>query len=218
MQRLRSLLSSSIGKKELMALTGLAFIGFLVVHLVGNLTIYAGSDTFNAYAAKLHSLGPLVEAFEIGLLTIGAIHIAFALILIVQNQQARPVDYAGKRAEGGRSLGSRTMIFSGPYILLFVVFHLIHFTLVDKTGTTIAAIVGARFHDPAWVAFYSFSMLVVGTHVSHGLWSGLQSIGLESLRDGALRRVSTLLGWVFALGFGLLPVAVYFAADKIRFN
>lgn len=218
MQRLRFILTSSIGKKELMALTGLAFIAFLVIHLVGNLTIYAGSDTFNAYAATLHSLGPLVEAFEIGLLTIGSIHIVFAMILIFQNQAARPVDYAGKRSEGGRSLGSRTMIFSGPYILLFVVFHLIHFTLIDKTGTTIAAIVGERFHDPLWVAFYSFSMLVVGTHVSHGFWSGFQSIGLDTLRTGALRRFSTVLSVIFALGFGLIPVVVYFAAEKIKFN
>ena len=217
MNRIKFILGSSIGKKELMALTGLAFIGFLVIHLVGNLTIYGGSSIFNAYAAKLHSLGPLVEAFEIGLLAVGTVHIVFAMTLIVQNQAARPIDYAGKINEGNRTLGSRSMAFTGPYILLFVVFHLIHFTLVDKTGTTIAAIVAERFHDPAWVGFYSASMVIVGMHVSHGLWSGLQTLGLPSLREGKLHMVSSILGWIFVLGFGLIPVVVYGASDKIHF-
>jgi len=177
MERLRDLIASSIGKKELMALTGLAFIGFLVIHLAGNLTIFAGSGTFNSYAEKLHSLGVLIELAELGLLAIGLVHIVFATIILLQNMAARPQGYAVKAGEGGRSLASRSMIFTGPYILLFVIFHLLHFTFIDKGGDTIAVIVAARFHDPVWVAFYSFSMLTVGLHISHGLWSGFQTIG-----------------------------------------
>jgi succinate dehydrogenase / fumarate reductase cytochrome b subunit len=216
MERLRELVASSIGKKELMAATGLAFIGFLIIHLAGNLSIYGGGDAFNAYADKLHSLGPLIELAELGLLAVGLVHIGFASIIMVENISARPKRYAVKGGEGGRTLASRTMLLSGPYILLFVVFHLLHFTLIDKGGQTIAEIVSARFHDPVWVAFYCCSMLVVGLHISHGFWSGFQTLGLETLRRGGLRKLALVAGVVFALGFSSLPIAVYTISDLLR--
>ncbi len=217
MDRLRFILGSSIGKKELMALTGLSFIGFLVVHLLGNMSIYAGAESFQSYADKLHSLGPVILVFNTVLLGIGAIHMIFAFTLLLQNWAARPVNYDSKASEGGRTLGSRTMIYTGPLILLFVVFHLLQFTFVDKGDTGIAAIVKTRFMDPTWMGFYAVSMLFVGLHVGHGLWSSLQTLGLETFKRGALRSTSTLVSWIFGLGFGLLPIVVYLAADKIKF-
>lgn len=214
MHKLKRFLASTIGKKELMALTGLAFIGFLLIHLAGNLSIYGGSGAFNTYAAKLHSLEPFLYGAELGLLAVGVVHILFATVLVLRKLKARPQGYAGKQVEGGRSWGSRTMIYSGPYILVFVVLHLLHFTF-EQSGQPIATLVAARFHDPIWVAFYAVSMTVVGLHISHGFWSGFQTLGLSVLRRGTARQLGVVLSWIFTLGFGLIPIIVYSMRDLL---
>ncbi len=217
MSRLLRIVTSSIGKKEGMAVTGLLFTCFLVVHLAGNLTIFGGTDVFNAYAARLHSLGPLVLVFEIGLIAIGLLHVVLSSIVVVQNWKARGGRYAVKRAEGGRSIGSRTMAITGPVILLFVIFHVAQFTLVEKTAERpISTIVAERFHDPLWAAFYVVCVLLVGVHVSHGIWSALQTLGLALKRHGFVRDTSLVIGVIFALGFGLIPIIVYSMAGLLR--
>ena len=114
--------SSSVGKKLLMAVTGLSFIGFLAAHLAGNLTLYAGGAAFNAYAEKLHSLGPILTVFELGLLVLALIHVATGITLFVQNYKARSVPYEKDEAAGGRTWSSVTMPYTGFIILGFVVF------------------------------------------------------------------------------------------------
>ncbi|MBN2359165.1 MAG: succinate dehydrogenase cytochrome b subunit [Deltaproteobacteria bacterium] len=209
MNRLWLVVKSSIGKKELMALTGFCLILFLAVHLFGNLNIFRGTAAFNWYAETLHSLPAFVKIFEIGLLTIGAIHVFFATILVVQNLWARPHRYSWKRWEGGRSWGSWSMLVTGPYILLFVIFHLLQFTLIDKAGRPISTIVAERFQQPAWVAFYAISMVFVGLHISHGFWSGFQTLGVQNERRGELRSLGLLVSLLFGVTFGAIPIAVY---------
>ncbi|HSO19012.1 MAG TPA: succinate dehydrogenase, partial [Desulfosarcina sp.] len=119
-------LGSSIGKKLMMAVTGFSFCGFLVTHLAGNLTIYGGRDAFNSYAEHLHSLGPLVTAAELVLLTLFLVHVGTGVILFLQNLKARPVRYAVNKNAGGRTLGSATMPYTGVLILAFIVFHLLN--------------------------------------------------------------------------------------------
>ena len=99
---------SSVGKKLLMAVTGLGFIGFLTAHLAGNLSIYAGRDAFNDYALHLHALGPLLTVFELGLLTLAVIYVFTGLLLFYQNWQARPKRYKVYKSSGGRPIGSAT--------------------------------------------------------------------------------------------------------------
>lgn len=205
-------IGTSIGKKLLMALTGLGFIGFLAVHLGGNLTLYAGGDTFNAYAAHLHSLGVLVTVAEWGLLTLALVHVLTGLVLFYQNLTARPDRYAVNARAGGRTLGSATMPYTGVLILVFVIFHLSNFTFVDKTGTTIFQIVDSAFSQPAYVLFYVLTMVVVAVHVSHGFWSAFQTLGANHPKYMPLvTAASVALAVVIGIGFGFIPVYVAFS-------
>lgn len=199
--------SSSIGKKLMMAVTGLCFIGFLMAHLAGNLTVTAGGDAFNAYAAKLHELGALLLVMEFVLLALAVIHVVMGLYLFYQNFTARPQRYVVNRTAGGRTLGSLTMPYTGLVILGFVVVHLTNFTFVDKTGTTIFQIVSDAFQNPATVIFYTLVMVVVALHVSHGLWSAFQTIGANHPKYmPAVMAASIILAVVVGIGFGFLPI------------
>jgi len=202
-------LGSSVGKKLMMALTGLAFLGFLAAHLAGNLMIYGGKAAFNGYAEKLQSLGPLLNLFRAGLITFALVHILTGLYLFLQNRKARSVSYTVYASAGGRTLSSRTMPYTGVLILAFLIFHLFQFTFVDKTATTIFDIVTAAFNRPAYMLLYAALMIVVAFHVRHGFWSAVQSLGANHPKYmPAVRALSVAAGVVVALGFGLLPVAV----------
>jgi succinate dehydrogenase / fumarate reductase cytochrome b subunit len=191
----------------MMAVTGLAFIGFLTAHLVGNLSIYGGREAFNAYAEKLHALGPLITAMEMGLLIFAAVHVATGILLFIQNLQARPVSYSRYKSAGGRTLSSRTMPYTGLIILGFVIFHLINFSFTDKTDRTIYQIVSSAFANPVYVIIYMAAMIVVALHVRHGLWSAFQTLGGNHPKYmPTIMILSVALGLVFAFGFGFLPI------------
>jgi succinate dehydrogenase / fumarate reductase cytochrome b subunit len=209
MNWLTAALGSSVGKKLMMAVTGLAFIGFLAAHLAGNLTLYAGGAAFNAYAEKLHSLGPLLKVFESGLILFALVHVGTGLWLFVLNFKARPVRYARDRSAGGRTLSSRTMPYSGLIILAFVAFHLSNFTFSDRQGATIFEIVRSAFASPAYVLVYVAAMVVVAFHVRHGFWSAFQTIGANHPKYmPAISGASLAASLIVAFGFGLLPVVV----------
>jgi len=202
-------LGSSVGKKLLMALTGLAFVGFLAVHLAGNFIIYAGKAAFNGYAEKLQALGPFLYLFRTGLIAFAMVHILTGLILFLQNRKARPVGYRTHASAGGRTLSSRTMPYTGLIILSFVIFHLFHFTFVDKTSTTIFDLVTAAFNQPVWVALYAALMAVVALHVRHGFWSAFQTIGANHPKYmPAISLLSFAAGLAVGVGFGLLPIVI----------
>lgn len=206
-------LSSSVGKKLLMAVTGLSFLGFLAGHLAGNLTVYAGADAFNAYAAKLQSLGPLLRVVEAVLIALFAVHVATGSLLFLQNLAARPNRYAVSRNPGGKTIGSATMPYTGLLILVFLVAHLINFTFVDKTGTTIFQIVTTAFQNPVYVGLYVLAMVVVALHVSHGFWSLFQTLGLNHPKYMPLiSGAGIILSLVFGIGFGFLPIYFAFVA------
>ena len=200
---------SSIGKKLMMAATGICFLLFLSAHLIGNLTIYGGSEAFNAYAARLHSLGALLTAFNLGLIVFAVIHISTGLVLFIQNFMARPTRYNMDRPAGGRTWSSVTMPYTGILILSFVIFHLINFTFVDKSNTTIYEIVSSAFASPLYVAIYILAVIIVALHVRHGLWSALQTIGANHPKYmPAIMMASVLFGLIVGLGFGVLPIYI----------
>jgi len=200
-------LSTSVGKKFLMALTGLGFIGFLCAHLAGNLTIYAGEEAFNAYAEKLHSLGPLLTVFELGLLAFALLHVGTGLLLFLQNLKARPVGYSRKDREGGRTLSSITMPYTGLLILAFVFFHLSNFTFAERGSRKIFEIVSTAFQSPWHFAAYVAAMAVLAFHVRHGFWSLFQSLGGNHPQYMPLVMfLSLAAALVFGLGFGLIPL------------
>jgi succinate dehydrogenase / fumarate reductase cytochrome b subunit len=209
MNWIKQTLWSSIGKKLMMAVTGLAFIGFLMAHLAGNLTIYGGGEAFNAYAEKLHSLGPLLIVFEFGLFLFAVIHIVTGIALFIQNRQARPTGYTQYESSGGRTLSSRTMPYTGLIILGFVIFHLINFSFVDKTDRTIFQIVSSAFANPLYVIIYILVMIIVALHVRHGFWSAFQTLGGNHPKYmPALMVLSIAIGCIVAVGFGFLPIYI----------
>jgi succinate dehydrogenase / fumarate reductase cytochrome b subunit len=176
---------------------------------MGNLTIYVGSEAFNAYADRLHSLGALLTVFNLGLIVLAVIHISTGLVLFIQNLKARPTRYNIDRPAGGRTWSSVTMPYSGILILSFVVFHLINFTFVDKSNTTIYEIVSSAFASPLYVVIYIFAVIVVALHVRHGLWSAFQTIGANHPKYmPTLMVASVLFGLMVGLGFGVLPIYI----------
>ncbi len=218
MSRRLDLVLSSIGKKELMALTGLGFVGFLIAHLAGNFTLLAGARAFDAYAEKLESLGPLVVAFEIGLIVMAVLHVVFGMALVTRNLKARGVRYEVKKVEGGRTLGSWTMWLTGPWILVFIGLHLAHFTIPHKVlgnEAPLSQLVGELFASPGWAGYYILSVLILGLHVSHGFWSSFQTLGAAPDRKGHVRDAAVLLGFVFAAGFGLLAFLVFYMRELL---
>lgn len=199
-------LGSSVGKKLMMALTGLAFIGFLAAHLAGNLLMIAGREAFNGYAEKLQSLGPVLQVFRAGLIGFALVHILTGLYLFLQNRKARPVPYKLDASAGGRTISSRTMPYTGLIILAFLIFHLFHFTWTDRSARTIFDLVAAAFNQPWLILLYVSAMIVVALHVRHGFWSAFQSIGANHPKTmPAVTALSWAAGGLAALGFGLLP-------------
>ena len=189
------ILGSSVGKKLLMAVTGLGLIGFLAVHLLGNVMAFAGAEAFNGYAAKLHSLQPYLTVFNIGLATLGLVHIVVGTILFFENLKARPTRYKIYQNPGGRTIGSYTMPYTGVLILLFVIFHLFKFTFVDKIGDTdLPELMAATFAD-----------LSVGDHVCGGNGDcrrAHQSRLLEPVSDLAASIILTLYAPDYEAGSG----------------
>jgi succinate dehydrogenase / fumarate reductase, cytochrome b subunit len=203
-------LSSSIGKKMLMAASG-SFLGlFILIHLIGNSTSLLGRATFLAYASHLHSLGILIPVFEILLLTVFCTHVFLAAFLFFENRQARPDRYAIVAGRGGKTFASQTMIYSGLVILIFVGVHLLNFHFVSHEQS-IADIVRSTLSKPAFTVFYIVGMLALGLHISHGFWSLFQSLGIEHPQyTHTLDKKAAKLGLAVGLLFALIPVLALF--------
>lgn len=211
-------LKSSIGKKQIMAVTGAGLIGFALTHLLGNLLIFLGPDQFNLYAYTLTS-NPLIYAAEAVLLSLFVAHIVIALVVNVQNRSARSQSYYKKTRTGrGETIASKTMPFTGMILLIFLVLHLINFKYGSNYPTTVDGVemrdlyrtLIEYFANPFYTAWYVFAMLSFGLHTSHGFWSMTQSWGFDHPKyTGALKCISNAYGVIVALGFSSLAVYCY---------
>ncbi len=184
----RRLFDSSIGTKLLIGATGLALFLYLLIHIAGNLVIFAGPAAYNKYAFTLES-NPLLPIIELLLLAVFVVHIYKAVRMYVANRGARPVKYVKKEYAGPpsrKTLASSTMILSGLWLLAFLVIHVKAFR--EGWGTEYPWPQGGRdlyrqefaiFRSPALVGFYVLSMLMIGSHLWHGAASSLQSLGLD---------------------------------------
>ncbi|MEW6269801.1 MAG: succinate dehydrogenase cytochrome b subunit [Thermodesulfobacteriota bacterium] len=216
---------SSVGKKLLNGLTGVLLLVFIVGHLAGNLTIFAGKDALNGYAAVTHSLGGLLIAVELALGAVFLLHAVSAITVWRDNRRARDARYTVARSKGAASkqtIASRSMIVTGLVLLVFLVIHLWQFRfgpgeaqgyVADLNGQEVwdlHRIVVETFKQPAWVAFYMTVMVLLGFHLRHGFWSAFQSIGALGPR---VRPFAFSAGLVFAIviavGFFVLPLYVY---------
>lgn len=184
--------SSSVGKKYVMALTGLLLGGFLLVHAAGNSTIFLGRGTFLAYAAHLHALGIAVAVAEFFLLALFLTHVTTGLVLFLENRRARTTRYAVGGSAGGRTWGSATMPYSGILIFSFLLLHLNNFRFIDP-GANIADIVAGVLARPLYAVLYGIGFGALTLHVSHGFWSLFQSAGINHPRCDRLIRVCAWL-------------------------
>jgi succinate dehydrogenase / fumarate reductase cytochrome b subunit len=202
-----SLITSSIGKKLLMALTGFCFLGFIAIHLIGNLTIYGGKDFFLSYSEHLHSFGVILKIAELGLLFLAAIHICTGIVLFFKNLMARPKRYHIKKNAGGRTLSSATMPYTGLVLLVFVICHLLDFHFVDKSDTTIYHIISNTFQNPLYAGIYVLAVIVAAIHIKHGFWSAFQTVGADHVKYTPLiKGISFVFSLIVGVGFGFIPI------------
>jgi len=211
MNWVRQTFSTSVGKKQLMAFTGLLFLLFLATHLLGNLSIYGGPPAFIDYATRLHALGNLLVLAEVGMAVALIIHVGTAAVLFFQNRRARPVRYATDRSAGGRTLSSQTMPYTGLLILGFIGVHLSTFShhIVDQTTRNIFQIAVAVFSQKIYLAIYLLGVILVAIHVRHGLWSALQTVGANHPKyTPFIHKLSIVFAVIVGIGFFSLPLVI----------
>jgi len=208
---------SSVARKQIVACTGLLILGFVLTHLAGNMLIFLGPDTFNAYAAKLASLRPLLSFFEFGLIILALIHIITTLSLVLENRKARGTAYSISKAVAPSLIGAKWMPITGPIILIFVLFHLWDFTfaehgvrnLVHNRDLGLYGVVYNAFGDPLHAAIYILALSALAVHLTHAIQSALQTFGLNSNKSFPyLKKISVLVGIVVALAYIIIPVSV----------
>jgi succinate dehydrogenase / fumarate reductase cytochrome b subunit len=212
---------STVGKKIIMAVTGLIGVGYVVLHVAGNLQAFAGREKINSYSALLHGPGlELLWIVRVVLIAAVVLHVVMAFQLTRLARAARPVGYHD-RAPQVSTMASRTMRWGGVVLLAFIVFHLLHFTTrqvdpghwahrTDRSGRyDIYGNIVASFHI-WWVsAIYLVAMVALGMHLWHGVWSFGRSLGVARPSPHPLRRrVAPLLAIALWLGFSLVPIAV----------
>ncbi|HUI26761.1 MAG TPA: succinate dehydrogenase cytochrome b subunit [Candidatus Kryptonia bacterium] len=209
-------LTSNIGRKVLMALTGLFLILFLIIHLSGNLLVFKSAEAFNDYSEKLLA-NELIYVAEIGLLVAFVAHFISGIAVTLQNRAARPIGYAVKRRAGHtshKSLASTTMILTGLVVLVFVPIHLItfkfgaHYPVAGNPHQRdLYRLVIEEFREPLEVVWYVAAMAIIGFHLWHGFGSGFESLGVTYRKP--LRRIGQALAVIIAGGFIIIPVLVF---------
>ena len=208
-----------IGKKVVMALTGVLLFGYVVGHLVGNLQIYSSDpEQINRYAAFLHNPSNAIFLWgaRVVLLLAVALHIVASVQLWNQNRAARPVGYL-KKDDVPTSYAARTMIWSGPIVAAFVIFHVLHLTVgavvplqeIGANQPNVRANVISGFQNPFLSGFYIFAMILLCMHLYHGLWSMFQSLGLSHPRyTPMVQKFAKIVAILIAIGNCSIPIAV----------
>lgn len=212
-------LSSSIGRKQIMAVTGLGLCGFLVAHLLGNFSLLVGPEAFNFYAHTLTKNKTLLYIAEAGLLAMFLTHILLAFKLTWENKKARDVRYHTKKKTGrGETFASATMPYTGIIILIFLVLHLLNL----KFGTNYTTYLDGEqvrdlykttieyFASPLNVAWYLFSMIAIAFHTGHGFQSTFQSLGINHPKyTPAIKKISCAYAFIVSVGFGVITLWCY---------
>ncbi len=220
-----SMIQSSVGRKIFMAVTGVMLLAFVGVHLLGNSTVFFGAEALNAYAEKLHSLGPIVWIFRLVMLFLFVTHIIFGIQLTLENSAATPEKNVQiKRLRTG--FAAQTMIVSGLVLLAFVVYHLLHFTVrVPGMGVyemneatqmvNVFTMVVMGFNQAFTVLLYVVGMIFLALHVSHGFQSFFQTLGLNNDRSlPVFGTISKLVSVVLLIGYISIPVLILFGLVK----
>lgn len=220
-------LTSPVGRKVLTGLTGLGLVLFVIVHMLGNLTYLQGGDAYNVYAHKLAGYGVILYILEVGLAAFFLLHAYIGISIYLRKRKARGGRYAKYRSSGAPSrqtLASKTMIFSGIVLLVFLVLHLMHFkfgpgmeegyvvTVEGEQIRDLRRLMTEKFRSPLYAFGYPLVILLLGFHLRHGFWSALQSLSLTSPGlSKTLYPLGALLGLIVGAGFIVVPLWIYFS-------
>ena len=219
MNAIASFFTSSIGRKWIVALTGLALFGFVIGHMLGNLQIFLGPESINRYGAFLQGLGELLWVVRIGLLVMLVAHIYFTIKLRIESRAARGVTYAVANRRAA-TLPARAMLLSGLMVLCFIIYHLLHFTVqsIDPSYLTLHDAKGRHdvytmmirgFSNPLASGFYLVAVALLAMHLQHGIQSLFQSLGLNSAKTRPLlEKGGAAFAWLLFLGYACIPAAV----------
>lgn len=218
-QSVRSLWSTTIGKKAVMAVTGLVMLSFLVLHMLGNLKIFFGPQDFDGYAAWLRTIGePVLHHswylwLQRAVLLVAVVpHVTAAAQLSTRDRRARPVGYVhGQRPRA--TFATRTMRYGGAILALFVIWHLLDLT-VGVANPDFRP--NGPYHNVVqdfqvwWInLIYIVAVVLLGVHINHGFWSAAQTLGVNRPnRDRALKAIGSTLAVAVTAGFVLVPVGV----------
>ncbi len=211
--------NSSLGKKFVMAITGSFLIIFLIIHLIGNLTLYFGPDAFNGYVKTLDIVKPLIRVIEIVLLAAFVFHIFNGVRLWLENKQARPVRYKVNGSPENSTLFSRTMFLTGSIIFIFLVLHLgtffWRFNVHDPDQLADVHkyydIVVGFFQIWWYVILYIIAMVLLGFHLNHGFQSAFQTFGWNHKKYTPLiKKIGTAYAILMAAGFASIPIYFFF--------
>lgn len=215
MNRLALFWQSSVGKKAVMAVTGLILVAYLITHVVANLLVFGGPERINRYAQLLHASGAALWGARLVLLVAAVLHVVAATQLAIRSRAARPQAYAAGRDPQVSTWAARTIRWGGALILVFLVYHILHFTTGAAHPDFVALNphhnVSTGFRSP-WVAVvYLVAMVAVGLHLYHGVWSSGRSLGLSQPSPRPLHRQLALALAVFVwLGFTAIVIAGFF--------
>lgn len=210
------LFSSTVGRKILMAISGQLMVLFVVVHLLGNSTIFFG--WLNAYAEHLHALPPLVWIFRLVMLTLVGIHACYGIMITLENKAANPGAYAVSRKLKA-SFSSENMIWTGVLILLFVIYHLTHFTahlwpdIVANTlpngGVDVLNMVVTSFRHGIIAFVYVAAMVVLFLHLNHGIQSFFQTMGWNNdCSLPVISKIGKVIAVIFLVGYSSIPLLI----------
>jgi succinate dehydrogenase / fumarate reductase cytochrome b subunit len=215
-----SFFSSSVGKKMIVAVTGVVLIAFVIGHLLGNLQIFLGPDWVNSYAEHLRELGPLLWVIRGFLLINVLLHIFYTISLTLENRRARPERYK-KKEHVKATFASRTMALSGLIVLAFILYHLAHFTvrvtdprfLLLKNDPLnrydVYSMMVYGFQNYFVSGFYVIGLFLLTLHLSHGSSSFFQSLGLNDKKlTSKLATAGRVFAWLLFIGYTSIPVAV----------
>lgn len=213
---------SSVGRKAMMALTGLGLVAFVTVHLIGNLILLKGdADAFNIYAHFYMKLGGALYVIEAGLVAVFLVHIVSAIRVYLSKRKARPQNYIKKADAGGKSrktVSSVSMIFTGLTLLVFLVIHLLNFKYGPHYSTLVEGVemrdlyrvVIDTYAQPLWTGFYVFCMVLLGFHLRHGFWSAFQSLGVLQPRcSNFIYGLGVAIALLLAFGFVIIPIWIF---------
>lgn len=220
--QIRGLWRSSVFRKQIVAVTGLIWVGFIIMHMAANLLLFIGPEALNGYSEMLHAIPELLWAARIVLIAAFVIHVYFTIALVLENRAARSQPYEVKNDHGETTFAKKTMILSGLLVFFFVFLHLTDFTLPAKIGPDtvltgaegeasfgLYGLVWNSLKFPPRAIFYLLAVACVGMHLSHGIQSLFQTIGFFHDRyTPVIRRASIVLGAVVAIGFSLVPIYI----------